>query len=102
MNSYDLGDRIEIYNTATPFQNAAGTAFDPNIVRFKVKNPAGTTTTYTYGVDAQVTKNATGDYTCTIDVDSSGSWYYRIEGEQTGGENRGADEGSFYVKGTAV
>lgn len=101
VNSYDTGDRIEI-TTGTAFQNKqSAVAFDPDVVTFKVLNPNGTTTTYTYNQagaqDAAITKNATGDYTLTIDVDIAGDWYYRIAGEETGGENRGADEGKFIV-----
>lgn len=104
-NQYDTGDRVAI-NTSTTFQNSAGIAFDPDNVVFSVKNPAGTTTTYTYDADgdqdAAITKNATGDYTLTIDVDTSGDWRYRIAGEQDNGENRGADEGLFTVKTSRI
>lgn len=100
-NTYDKGDRVEI-TTSTVFQDADGTAFDPQVVRFKVKSPGGTTVTYVYGTDSEVTKSATGDYTCTIDVDTAGVWTYRIEGEQSDGENRGADEGYFEVLDSSV
>lgn len=96
-NSYEVGDRVEI-TTSTVFQNAAGTPFDPDTVTFEVKDPAGTTTSYVYGTDAEVTKNGTGDYSCTIDVDTAGTWRYYIIGEQSSGENRGADQGYFKVK----
>lgn len=95
-NEYDVGDRIKL-STSTAFADSAGTAFDPDVVRFKVRDPAGTTTTYVYGTDANVTKVATGDYECEVDVDTAGMWLYRIEGEQSSGENRGADEGRFVV-----
>lgn len=100
-NKYDAGDRIEI-TTSTPFQNAAGTAFDPDVVRFKVKAPGVTAVTYTYGTDDEVTQNATGDYSCTIDVETAGDWYYRIEGETSDEVNRGADEGKFTVVATEL
>lgn len=93
---YEKGDRIAI-TTSTPFQDASGSAFDPQVVTFKVTDPAGETTSYVYDEDSEVVKNDTGDYTCTIDVDSEGVWFYRIEGEQSDGENRGADEGNFKV-----
>jgi len=96
-NTYEQGDRIRI-STSTPFQDAAGVDTDPNTVTFEVKNPAGTTTSYVYGTDSNVTKAATGDYDCDIDVEAAGIWYYYIKGESSGGENRGADQGYFYVQ----
>ena len=95
-NVYDTGDRVTLYMT-TPFQDADGTVFDPPVVNVKVTPPSGTTVTYVYGVDDEVTRNDTGDYECSFDVDSAEWWHYRIEGETVAGENRGADEGSFYV-----
>lgn len=99
-NTYDSGDRINI-TTSTTFQDSDAVAFDPDVVTFKVKDPAGTVTTYTYdqdgAQDSAITKNGTGDYTLAIDCDTSGAWHYRVSGEQDGGENRGADEGYFEV-----
>lgn len=95
-NKYDKGDRVVI-STSTVFQDDEGTAFDPDVVRFRVKPPGSAAVTYVYGTDSEVTKTATGDYTLTIDVETVGDWYYRIEGETSGGENRGADEGRFNV-----
>lgn len=97
----DRGDRVEI-TTGTPFKDSAGTAFDPDVVRFRVRNPAGTVTTYVYGTDSEVTRTTTGDYKLTIDVDSSGNWYCRVEGETSAGENRGADEIYFTVKSSKI
>jgi hypothetical protein len=100
-NTYDTGDRIEI-TTSTVFQDSDGSAFDPDVVTFTVKEPGAASEEYVYNTDAEVTRNGTGDYTCTIDVDTSGRWYYRIEGETSGSENRGADEGTFYVRPSGV
>lgn len=96
-NTYEVGDRVRI-QTSTPFQDADETAFDPEVVTFEVKDPAGTTTAYVYLTDDEVSKIATGDYACDIDVDAAGTWRYYVLGEQSDGENRGADQGSFYVK----
>lgn len=95
-NEYDVGDRVAI-NTSTVFADSAGTAFDPDVVTFRIKEPGTAAVAYVYNTDAEVTKNGTGDYTCTIDVETEGRWYYRVEGT-TGGVNRGADEGEFIVK----
>lgn len=95
-NVYDKGDRVVI-STSTVFQDDEGTAFDPDVVTFRVKEPNTTAVAYIYGTDSEVEKVATGSYTCTIDVETVGDWYYRIEGATSGGENRGADEGRFNV-----
>lgn len=95
-NTYEVGDRVRV-RTSTPFQDAAGAAFDPDVVTFEVKDPAGTTVDYIYGTDDEVSKIATGDYACDVDVDTAGVWYYYVSG-MSGSENRGAHQGSFYVR----
>ena len=100
-NTYEVGDRVEI-NTSTVFQDSGGTAFDPDVVTFQVTTPGGSTSTYVYDTDSEVTKNGTGDYTCTIDVETAGVWPYYIKGETSGGVNRGAARGEFYVRGTGL
>ena len=100
-NTYDTGDVVDI-DTSTVFQDADGTAFDPQVVTFKVVDPDSTSTDYVNGVDSEVTKNATGDYTCSIEVATAGYWYYRIAGTQNDASLRGADEGRFYVRESRV
>lgn len=95
-NTYEIGDRVRI-RTTTPFQSAAGVAFDPDVVEFEVKEPGEATVTYVYGTDANVTRLATGDFACDVDVDTAGTWYYHVTGETSGEENRGADQGHFSV-----
>ena len=93
-NSYDVGDTVRV-STTTVFTDAADSAFDPDVVRGKVKDPSGNATTYVYGTDSELVKDATGDYHFDVDVDEAGTWYYRIEGESSGGAKQGADEGTF-------
>lgn len=93
-NSYDVGDAVRV-STSTVFTNAAAAAFDPDVVRGKFKDPSGNVTTYVYGTDAELVKDGTGDYYFDINVDEEGTWYYRIEGESSGGAYQGADEGTF-------
>ena len=100
-NTYDPGDRVDL-STSTVFQDSDGTAFDPDVVTFIVNEPGVTSVEYVYGTDPEVVKNDTGDYTCTIDVETIGWWYYRIQGETSGGQNRGAAEGSFNVRESRV
>lgn len=44
------------------FLNEAGTLADPTDVNFVTHSPGGVETVYEYGVDAEVTKTATGIY----------------------------------------
>ena len=96
-NTYEIGDRVRI-RTSTPFQDAAGTAFDPDVVTFEVRSPGGSTVSYVYGTDDEVTKIATGDYACDVDVEAAGGWYYHVRGETDEDQNRGADQGWFGVR----
>jgi len=94
--SYELGDRVRL-RTATPFQDVNETAFDPDVVTFQVQSPGDITVSYVYNTNAEVTKLATGDYACDVDVETAGTWEYYVKGETSGGENRGADQGRFLV-----
>jgi hypothetical protein len=76
-NTYDLGDLVILKNGT--FLNSESVAVDPPMVKVKVQDPARVSTTYTYGVDANVEKLAVGIYRCTIKPMISGIWYYRWE-----------------------
>lgn len=96
-NSYDVGDAVRV-STSTPFQDAGGTPFDPDVVRGKVKDPSGNVKVYVLSPSAeqgQLVQDGTGDYHFDIDVDEKGGWKYRIEGETSAGAKRGAAEGYF-------
>lgn len=71
INRYHKGQKIRLTGTFT----LAGVDMDPTAVTLKVKDPAGTTSTYTYAL-AQVAKSATGIYYKDISIDASGSWHY--------------------------
>ena len=71
---YDIGDKPKITGTFTN----AGSAADPAVVVAKYQDPAGTTTTLTYGTDAGLTKTSTGVYAFYISLNRSGRWYYRM------------------------
>jgi hypothetical protein len=93
-NIYDKGDLVRITGT---FTTAAGVATDPTAVLFSIKNPAGTTTTYTYGTDAQLVKSTTGIYYVDVNVNAVGTWYYKFYSTGTG---QSASEGLFFVPPT--
>ena len=62
---------------ACNFQDDDGTDIDPDGVVFKVRSPAGTVTTYTYGTDAALVRQNTGDYYVDLVPTDSGRWHYR-------------------------
>lgn len=93
-NEYDKGDVVRCSAT---FTNAAGTPIDPTAVIFKFKTPASAITTYTYGVDAELVKDDTGDYHVDIDANAVGVWAYRFYSTGTG---QAADEDIFVVDTT--
>src|SRR5690606_6658159 len=59
VQAYDKGDRVQF---TAAFTNLAGAAADPTTVRFKVKRPDLTETTWVYGTDAQVVRDGVGAY----------------------------------------
>lgn len=91
MTEYVVGNVVRCSNT---FTDIAGTEIDPTTVAFKVQNPAGTITTYTYPTDPQLVKDSVGNYHVDISADSEGTWYYRFYSTGTG---KAAFEGKFAV-----
>lgn len=91
-NKYDKGDLVRV---SAAF-NILGVATDPTTITLKVKNPAGTVSTYTFAL-GQVTRSGTGAYYKDVSVDSVGLWFYRWEGT---GAVVSAGEGYFDAKPT--
>jgi hypothetical protein len=91
-NLFEKGDLVRVTGT---FTTPAGVATDPTAVLFSYQNPAGTTTTLTYGVDAALVKSSTGVYYVDVNASTEGVWYYRFYSTGTG---QTADEGTFTVK----
>ena len=54
------------------FRDANGTLTNPTAVTMTVREPDGTTTTYTYGSDDEVTRDSTGVYSFSIVFDQEG------------------------------
>lgn len=75
----------------------SGAATDPTTVTLKVRSPAGTVSTYTYGA-GQVTKDSVGNYHKDVDASTSGRWLYRWEGTGTA---QAADESAFDIEASA-
>lgn len=92
MAAYHLGQSVKL---TVAFTDADGASADPTAVVCKVQTPSGTTTTYTYGTDAALTKTATGAYQLIVAASESGLWVYRWEG--TTGALTPRDEEQFHV-----
>ncbi len=92
MNSCHVGDKVRCTGT---FETAAGVDTDPSAVYCKVKSPSGTTTTYTYGTDAALVKQATGIYYVDVSLTEPGTWHFRFYATGTG---QAASEESFVAK----
>lgn len=101
MAEYDIGDVVKLY-TATPFTAAAtSTPFDPDVVKFLVKDPTGSVTAYVYGTDPEIIKAGTGNYYMHLRPATAGNWQWRVEGF-TGGLAMGAEEGAFSIRAQQV
>ena len=91
-NTHDLGDLVRV--SAEFSDVATETALDPDVVKLSVRAPGIATVTYTYGVDAEVVKDSTGNYHADLNASVAGTWYYRWFST---GEGQAADEKSFIV-----
>lgn len=92
MNQFHYGSLVRVTIT---FETATGAATDPAVVKAQVRDPQSQITTYTYGVDAQLTKTATGIYVIDIDANRAGAWFVR--GVSTG-SGQAAEEAGFIVQ----
>lgn len=92
MNIYDKGDVVRVSGA---FTNLASAAIDPDVVLFAFRRPDNTGAIYTYGTDAQLVKDSTGNYHVDLDADQVGTYYYRMYSTGTG---KAAEESSFLVE----
>lgn len=82
MSERDVFDYGTTVRFEAEFYNQAGALTDPTTVTLKTRSPAGTTSTYTYGA-AEITKDATGLFHKSIQLNVTGRWYYRWEATGT-------------------
>lgn len=54
---------------------------DPTTIKFKLRDPGGTETVKTHGVDGEVVKDAVGKYHCDFTVTKKGEYWGRWTGE---------------------
>lgn len=95
MTDYHVGDRVRCTGT---IKDTTPTEIDPSAVFAWVRTPAGTITTYEYGVDAELVRADLGDYYIDVDVTAHGTWYYGFYSTGTGKAASG--DGVFSVKRT--
>lgn len=81
INVYQVGDKIRL---SSAFTDIDGAAQDPGGVVFTLRAPDGTVTTYTYGTDAALVKDSTGNYHVDWLIESAGRHRYRFAGVTTG------------------
>jgi len=96
MTTINVGDVRKLSGT---FSTLAGVDTDPTTVTLKVESPDGTITSYVYGIDVDLTQEATGIYSRVIDLDESGHWKFQWIGE---GIIDAMEEDTFYVVKTKV
>lgn len=97
--SVDLYTPGALVRCSVAFTTAAGTAQDPGVVTFKVKDPSGNLTTLVYATDAALVKDSTGNYHVDVDADEAGTWSFGFYGTVSG---QAAAEGLFRVDSSRV
>jgi hypothetical protein len=90
MPEYVVGNVLKL---AANFKNGS-TDVDPGSIVLKIKSPLGTIQTYTYGDDADLVKDSTGDYSFNYSPAYEGRYSFRWAGL---GTNASAAESSFVV-----
>lgn len=68
---------------------------DPTTVLFKLRSPSGVITSYVHGTDAELFQDLVGVYHVDVDVNESGTWFYRF---YTTDAVKGAAETEFVVR----
>ena len=92
--TFQVGDKAIVTATFTDPANS-NAKVDPTVVAFKVQNPNGSTSTFTYGTDSEVDNTSTGIYTLEINITMAGTWKWR---SYSTGNYQGAAQGSFEVE----
>jgi hypothetical protein len=82
---YALGTLVTV---AAFFRDTSNELIDPAVVNFRFRDPTQQETTYVYGVNAELVKDAVGKY--HVDIDAIyGRWQYRF---YSTGNGQAADE----------
>lgn len=94
MNSYHVGQQIRLKATF----DVDGALTNPDTITFKLRVPAGTITTYVYGTDAQLKREAQGIYYVDYAPTNEGAHTFRFAGT---GACIAANEQQFLVLDSA-
>jgi hypothetical protein len=76
MPQFDIGDGVRF---KTDIRDLTGALADPTTLICRIADPSGNVTVYTFGVDAELVKDATGQYYVDQVIDEAGLWRYRFE-----------------------
>ena len=90
--SFDVGDSRRF---SVAFTDINGTAADPSAITFKLVEPDGTETNYTYVTDAELVKDSTGVYHVDITFAQAGRHVIRFEGT---GDVVSAEQSEVYIR----
>lgn len=80
--------------------DASGAAANPTSVRFKIRDPQGTTTTYNSGDPAVTVIEAGKVFGCRFDTAFAGKYRVRTESLDGAGAVVGVDQFEFWVNAT--
>lgn len=105
VNAYDKGDQVRVTGTWTNASNSIAnpiSSASADSVILKVKNPSGSTSTFTYGASGSSTVQQSGSsagiYYADVSLSASGTWFFRF---YSTGTNPAADETQVMVKHSA-
>ena len=90
-NRYHIGQAVRITGT---FRDEAEAVFDPGTVKCDITIPDGTTTTYTYPTDSEITKVSTGIYRIDLETPTAGVYHYAWYSTSPGT----ADQNRFIIR----
>jgi len=94
ITNYPEGTLVTVRGT---FKNSTGTLHNPTAVLLDVVEPNSALITYTYGVDAIITRPSTGIYEADLDTTNKrGLWLYTWYATGLGQTDSGEKE--FYVE----
>lgn len=96
MNLYTAGQLVSV---RASFLDQDDAGVDPTGVVFRVRSPAGVTTSYVYETDEEVVRTGSGRYRIDVEAALPGLYFYRWEGTGVG---QGVAEGGFRVEASRV
>jgi hypothetical protein len=93
--AFDIGDVVRVRTTFT--DPVTTNPVDPGAVIMKYQKPDDTETSFTFGVDSELIKEAVGIYYVDLvpAVGEAGTWFYRFDGT---GAAQSSEESSFDVE----